>query len=71
MKSDVIVRGESKAWRPSRWTSTKLERFMMHVKKHALKQVDITLCARINSELNEIRTVSALRARGVKLVGDR
>jgi hypothetical protein len=66
----VVKAGESKSWRPSQWTPETVARFGLHVQKHALKLVDSSIGARIKSEMDAIRTVAALRARGVKLVGD-
>jgi hypothetical protein len=72
MSEHVVVKtGESKARIPSQWTPERVARFGMHVQKYALKQVDVTLGAKIKLEMDEIRTVAALRARGVKLVGDK
>lgn len=66
----VVKHGESKSWRPSQWSPETVERFGLHVQKHALKQVDSSTGASIKSKMDEMRTVAALRARGVRLVGD-
>lgn len=66
----VVKPGESKSWIPSQWGPDRLARFNLHVQKHALKQVDASLGSKIKSEMDAIRTVAALRARGVKMVGD-
>jgi hypothetical protein len=66
----VVKHGESKSWRPSQWTPETVKRFGLHVQKHALRQVDTVLAWSLKQKLDEIRTVAALRAAGVKTLGD-
>jgi hypothetical protein len=66
----VVKPSESKSWRPSQWTPETVARFGLHVQKHAMKQVDYVTGAKIKSEMDEIRTIEAFRAAGVKRIGD-
>jgi hypothetical protein len=66
----VVKHGESKLWRPSQWSPETVERFGLHVQRHALRQVDTVLAWSLKQKLDEIRTVAALRAAGVKTLGD-
>jgi hypothetical protein len=66
----VVKPGESKSWRPSQWTPGTVERFGLHVQKHALRQVEAVLAWSLKQKLDEVRTVAALRAAGVKTLGD-
>ena len=66
----VVKHGESKSWRPSQWSPETVERFRLHVQRHALRQVGTVLAWSLKQKLDEIRTIAALRAAGVKTLGD-
>jgi hypothetical protein len=69
---------ESAPWIPSRWSPERIARFMSHVQKFALRQLNESLGphnggvigAQVVAEFKAIISRAALRSRGVKLIGD-
>ena len=70
---------EQKQWRPSKWTPGKINRFLLHVNKQAMWAVckivgefeGNKLAAEFRADLQERKSVAALCARGVPLMGDK